>query len=122
MGVRMNALSVGLAFNVVVLVPVLAGLLAAPRAMDRAFGPGDAPARRILGCVYAAILAASLALLGAQAAGLAGADVPALTLFAVQIAYKLLTIPAVGLANPVVATNLLVVLVHAGSIAAWIMV
>ena len=105
-----------LPFNIVVLAPVLAGLAFAPGAMDRAFGP-DGPARRILGCVYLAIALASGALIVFRLQGADWTTLAAFTLFAVQIAYKTATVFAVGPRNPVVATNIVVVVVQVAAIA-----
>lgn len=105
-----------LAFNIVVLAPVLAGLAFGRGAMDRAFGP-DGPARRILACVYLAIALASGALIAFRLQGADWTALAAFTLFAVQIAYKTATVFAVGPRNPVVATNILVIVVQVAAIA-----
>ncbi|MEZ4451782.1 MAG: hypothetical protein R3B09_20130 [Nannocystaceae bacterium] len=106
-----------LAVNVLVLIPVLALLVADAPAMTRVFG-GDTPSRRLLACVYGAILAVSLALLvmivvvgHPQAAGWAQA------LLAVQVIYKGASVAAVGLRNPVIASNLAIAGLHAVTLA-----
>ncbi|WP_298435467.1 hypothetical protein [uncultured Jannaschia sp.] len=99
---------VSLALNVIVLVPVIWGLLAGSTGSDMAFG-GDAPARRILISVYLAILVASAVLLIAPAPWRA-AVVPGLLV--VQVAYKLITVPMLGIGHPVVAANLGIAAVH----------
>lgn len=96
--------------NVVVLVPVIWGLQTGTQ--DAAFGP-DAPARRILACVYAAILGLSAVLL-AWPAGRA-ALLPGL--LTVQVAYKLLTVPLLGIGHPVAVANLGIAAVHAVTLA-----
>ena len=104
--------TVSLLLNVLVLVPVTWGLLRDATGMSEPFGP-DSPARRILVSVYLAILAVSLVLLlipeGARAALVPG-------LLAMQVVYKLITVPLVGLRNPVVMTNLAIVAVHAATL------
>lgn len=98
--------------NILILFPVLFGLILRPDAMIPAFG-GDTDARRILTCLYATIALASFAGLSLMLLGqTALATQLGVTLFALQIVYKLLTFPIVGLQSPVVITNLLVVAVH----------
>lgn len=77
--------------------------------MDAAFGP-DSPARRILASVYVAIGAVSFYALIQLLAGQTEIAKPiGLTLFPLQIFYKLLTVRTVGLHSPVVRANLAVV-------------
>jgi hypothetical protein len=77
--------------------------------MDSAFGP-DAPARRILACVYVAIGVISIYALAQLALGRPDiATTIGLTLFPLQIIYKTLTAFAVGLQNAVVRANMGVV-------------
>ncbi|SFJ03974.1 hypothetical protein [Jannaschia pohangensis] len=98
---------ISLIVNIVVLVPVLVGLLSNSPGMADAFGP-DAAARRILVAVYLAIagLSAVLMVWGGGAALIPG-------LLVVQVVYKLLTVPLLGIGHPVVMANLGVVAVHA---------
>jgi hypothetical protein len=93
--------------NIAVLVPVLVGLVRGTKGMDGAFGP-DTPSRRILACVYATILLASLAALvfPDKAAEIAH------TLFPLQILYKILTLPALGLRHPVARANAAIAVLH----------
>ncbi len=101
------------AVNLLVLVPLLSAFAANPAGLDPVFGP-DTDARRILVCLYATLALASVT--GLVLWGLGAQDAArtlGLVLFSVQIAYKLMTVPAVGLASPVVLTNLAVVGVHA---------
>lgn len=105
-----------LALNIVILIPVILGLLSG--SMDVPFGP-DTDARRILTCAYGAIAFVSAGLIGLHVLGHVWAVPMTLALFSVQITYKLGTVVAVGLANPVVLTNLLVVLAQIAAIAAW---
>lgn len=87
-------------------------------AMAAVYGP-DSPARRILACLYATIALAS----GIALASHALTASPALSLriaavmFPLQIIYKLATVPAVGLRNPVVQSNVAIALLHTVSLA-----
>ncbi len=104
-------LLISLSLNILVLVPVLFALAANGRAAESAWG-ADTPARRILAAVYAAILVASVILLVAH---LLNRDVAgqAQALLGLQVVYKLLTAPLVGLRNPVVLSNLFIAAIHA---------
>ena len=105
-------LYVSLAANVLVLVPVTAGLWFDLPWTAAAYG-GDAPARRILLAVYLAILIGSLGLLLGCVCWRVLPEA-ALTLLGLQIVYKLLSSVTVGsLANPVVVSNLAIALLHA---------
>jgi hypothetical protein len=100
------------AANVLILIAVCAALFRGDAGMDGAFGP-DTPARRILACVYFAILVTSLYALIRAGFGAPHIAVQiAMVLFPLQIAYKLLTAIAVGLDNSVVVANLAVVALH----------
>lgn len=78
-------------------------------AMTDAFGP-DSPARRILACVYMAIGLVSIYGLIQIASGQPEiAATIGMTLFQLQIIYKLMTTATVGLQNVVVRANLGVV-------------
>lgn len=98
-----------LGLNIVILIPVISGLLSG--AMDSTFGP-DTDARRILTCVYIAIALASAVLIALNLMDHPWAVPMSFALFGVQIVYKLATTVAVGLASPVVLTNLCVVAVQ----------
>lgn len=102
--------------NLAVLGPLLTAFARKPTAMKAVFGD-DSDARRILVSVYAAIAGASIYGL---AQGVVGhreeAEATGLRLFSLQIAYKLLTVPLVGIQSPVVRTNLAVVAVHATTV------
>ena len=107
-------LLVSLFLNVLVLVPVLVVLAANGKAADYAWGP-DTSARRILAAIYAAILLTSLFLIAGQFLGhniLAWSQ----ALLAVQVIYKVLTVPFVGLRNPVVLSNLGIAIVHSATL------
>lgn len=113
-------LVLSLLLNVVVLVPVVAGLTTGATWAARAYGT-PSPARSILLAVYLAILGGSVALLLILAvvgpgAALLGA---AIALLALQIVYKVLTVATVRdrLRNPVVASNLAIAVVHAVTLA-----
>lgn len=106
-------LRLSLGVNILVLAPVLAGLLLGAARAASVFG-APSPARGILTAVYAAILAASAALLLMR-----DAAAPAAALLGVQVAYKLLTPLTVGtLRNPVVVANLGVAALHSATLAA----
>lgn len=104
-------LLLSLFLNVLVLVPVLAVLAANGKAAEYAWGP-DTSARRILAAIYTAILLASLFLIAGQFLDYA-ISAWSQALLAVQIIYKLLTVPFVGLRNPVVLSNIGIAIVHA---------
>jgi hypothetical protein len=108
-------LLVSLALNIMVLVPVLGVLAANGRAAEYAWG-SDTASRRILAAIYAAILFASVFLLVGH---LLKYDVIAWAqaLLCIQIVYKILTAPFVGLRNPVVVSNLGIAIVHAITLA-----
>ncbi|MFL4469791.1 hypothetical protein ACERZ8_07895 [Tateyamaria armeniaca] len=101
-----------LILNVVILAPVIWSLSFRGAGMDVAFG-ADTPARRILACVYGSIALLSIGLIVLHSAAHPWAIPMTLALFAVQIIYKAATLWAVGVANPVVMTNMLVIVVQA---------
>jgi len=104
-------ITVSLALNIAVLVPVCYGLLTRAGWADAAYGP-DTPARGILLSVYLAILLGSAALLLKPIPAMVAA------LLAVQIVYKLTTPFTVGsISNPVVLSNLGIAAVHALTLA-----
>ena len=108
------------AANVLILIAVCTALWRGDTGMDDAFGP-DSPARRILACVYFAILLTSLYAL--IRAGFGASHIAlqiALVLFPLQIIYKLATAFAVGIDNPVVVTNLAVVALHTATLIAML--
>lgn len=95
-----------LALNVVVLLPVCAGVVCDAGWARACYGP-DSPARRILLSVYLAIGVVSVGLL------LVRRPVPAAALLLVQVTYKLTTPLTVGtFTNPVVASNLGIAAFH----------
>ncbi len=100
-----------LILNVGILLPVLWSIHTNSAGIKVALGP-DTQARRILACVYCAIALTSVGLIALHAAEHVWALPMTLALFAVQASYKLGTLWAVGLGNPVTKTNLLVVLVQ----------
>ena len=104
-------LVVSLVLNIAVLIPVLVVLAVNGRAAEGAWGP-KTPARGITAAVYAAILVASCGLLALYLAGVA-VLAWAQSLLAVQVIYKTLTVPFVGLRNPVVLSNIPIAVVHA---------
>ncbi len=81
-------------------------------AQSRPFG-ADAPARRILACLYTAIAALSIV-----AVAYAPFLIPIVTiLFPLQILYKLLTVFAVqNIKNPIVISNVLIAILHSISL------
>lgn len=101
-----------LAFNIIVLTPVVTVLLLGFLPADQVFGPVT-EGRQILTSIYIAIAVVSAALIAMHLLSLPWAMPMSVALFAVQITYKLITVPMVGLSNPVVITNLVVVVVQA---------
>ncbi len=101
-----------LSFNVIVLTPVVTILLLGLGPADQAFGQVT-EGRQILTSIYIAIAVVSAALIAMHLMSLPWAMPMSVALFAVQITYKLITVPMVGLSNPVVITNLVVVVVQA---------
>lgn len=108
-------LVISLLLNIVVLVPVLVVLSRNGPAATRAWGV-DTPARRILAAIYAAILLGSIGLLALMAFG-TGILAWAQALLAIQITYKILTVPFAGLRNPVVLSNIAIAIVHSVTLA-----
>ena len=105
-------LVLSLAVNILILIPVLGGLLRQRAATQAAFGP-DSVARRILACLYGTILVTSGGILGLLAIGsVETARIAGATLLSLQVIYKLATVPAVGLHNPVAVTNLAIAVLH----------
>lgn len=102
-----------LVLNLVILIPLVAALLTGSAGMDASFGTVT-DARRILTCIYAAIAVVSAGLIALHVIEHPRALPMTVALFAVQITYKLTTVPMVGLASPVVVTNLVVVAVQVG--------
>jgi len=109
----------GLSHSVnVIIVTVIPVLIArdAP-AMTACYGP-DSDARRILACLYATIaIASALALVGQASGNTALSIAIASVLFPIQIAYKLMTLAAVGWHNPVVKSNLAIAMLHTATFA-----
>ena len=100
-------ITLSLALNILVLVPVTYGLATSATWAQEAYGAAS-PARGILLAVYLAILAGSAALL------LKPIPAAVAALLAIQIVYKLLTPMTVGtLGNPVVVSNLAIAAFHA---------
>lgn len=105
-------LTISLSLNILVLLPVVAGLIGDARWTRAAFGVRS-PARGILTSVYLAILVASVVLLILNLTAPGRATGPALGLLAVQVIYKVLSPLLVGDAgNPVVRSNLAIAAVH----------
>jgi hypothetical protein len=100
-----------LAVNIFVLVPVVSVLLLNIPQAEIGFGPVT-DSRLILSSIYMAIAIVSAGLIVMHLKRLSWAMPMSVGLFAVQITYKLITIPMVGLSNPVVITNLIVVAVQ----------
>ena len=100
-----------LAFNVIVLVPVISVLMLGLSPADQVFGP-ITEGRQILTSIYIAIAIVSVALIAMHLKQMAWAMPMSVALFAVQITYKITTVPMVGILNPVVITNLVVVAVQ----------
>jgi hypothetical protein len=102
--------------NLAILIPLIWAFALRPAQMDPAFGP-DSDARSILFCLYGTIALVSVVCLVLLAANMQATALNiSMTLFAMQIAYKLATVPVVGLQSPVVMTNLVVVAVHTATL------
>lgn len=104
--------ALSLIVNVLVLFPVLIGLLSKSDRMAAVFG-GDAPARRILTSIYLEIALLSAAMLVAPEATRL-AFVPGL--LSVQVVYKVITVPMLGLRHPVALSNLAIAGLHAATL------
>ena len=105
-------LTLSLVLNAVIVFPVSIALFQDRPGMEAAFG-AQSDARSILASVYLAIGLVSAAAIAGLAAGWGEIIRPmAIGLLTMQIVYKIITVWSVGLASPVVQTNLLVVLVH----------
>jgi hypothetical protein len=113
-----RAVIFALCFNIIVLVPVVTALMVFPVPAEHGFGPLTS-GRLILTSIYISIALVSGALIVMHRQRLNWAMPMSVALFAVQITYKLITVPLVGLGNPVVITNLLVVVVQ--SFALWLL-
>ena len=100
-----------LALNIFILLPVLGMLMFNPSQADATFGP-PTDGRLILTSVYMAIALISAILMVMHFKHMAWAVPMTVALFCVQITYKLITVPMVGLSSPVVITNLVVVVVQ----------
>jgi hypothetical protein len=96
--------------NLLVLVPLLAGLTFSAGRLAPVFGP-DSPSRRLLACVLATVALASAA---ALAQPHKAADI-AHTLLPLQVLFSLLALPALGLRHPVALSGLFVAAVHAAT-------
>ena len=108
----MTMLTISLLVNAMIVLPVSYGMLSGQAGMDAAFGATSA-ARQILASVYLAIGLVSVAGLAGLAFGQSQHVVPmAAGLLVMQVTYKLITIVTVGLASPVVVTNIAVIVVH----------
>ena len=105
----MTLFAISFAANVAITFAVSFGIWRDLPRMGQAYGP-DSPARRILMCIYLAIGLVSLYALVQMGLGRAEvAQAIGVTLFPLQIVYKLLTAWAVSPAHPVVIANLGVV-------------
>lgn len=100
-----------LSLNIAILAPVVWALGSGSPGMDVALGP-KTDARLILTCVYGAIAMASIALIALHSVAHPWAIPMTLALFGVQISHKLTTIWVVGVSNPVVMTNIVVIVVQ----------
>jgi hypothetical protein len=94
--------------NILVLVPICAGLILNLASMNAVFGP-KTTARQILLCMYLTILAASIALLALKFQPQAFVQ----ALFSMQIAYKLLSVVIISdKKTPVLWFNLVIAIFH----------
>jgi hypothetical protein len=106
-----QAVIFSLAVNIFILFPVVSILLLNLSQAETGFGPVT-DGRLILTSIYMAIAIVSGGLIAMHLKRLSWAMPMSVALFSVQITYKLITIPMVGLSNPVVITNLLVVAIQ----------
>lgn len=114
----MVLLSLSHLVNVIVVTAISLLIARNVPAMTACYG-SDSAARRILACLYATIAIVSAAALAGQASGNLAASISiAGILFPMQIAYKLMTLPAVGWHNPVVKSNLAIALLHTATLSA----
>lgn len=104
-------LHASLVLNIIVLTPLLWALSQDTSGMSEAFGP-DSPARRILSAVYFAILLMSIGLLGGLVFSERDVVPHVVALLVMQVIYKVTTAVVLGVAHPVVVTNLLISAVH----------
>lgn len=109
-------IAASLILNLIILVPVTTALMRQRAGMDIVFG-SDTPARRILLSVYLAIAVLSALLLWGVVAQNDLATIYVQSLLVMQIIYKVLTIPLVGLPNTVVRFNIAVAVFHSVSLA-----
>ncbi len=93
-----------LILNLIILIPVVTALVSQNDGMQAVYGP-PSDARRILTCLYAAIALVSAGLLVLHVSAHPWALPMTAALFGVQMVYKTMTVPAVGLASPVVKAN-----------------
>lgn len=102
-----KVISLSLALNIAVLLPVCLGLMLDTAWATRAFGPRT-PGRSILVAMYGAILVVSMALLAWPEPRIV------IGVLLMQITYKPLTVLTLGrLRHPVVLSNLVIAVVHA---------
>lgn len=109
----MLLIPLSLILNILITFTVTLAIWQDHAAMTEVYGP-DTPARRILACLYAAIGIVSLyALIQLPLGNSETTRTIVLTLFPLQILYKLLTAAALWIAHPVVLVNLAVVVLLA---------
>ena len=113
----MTLFAISFVANALITFAVSFGIWQDQPGMTDAYGP-DSPARRILMCVYLAIGLVSLYALSQMGLGrMELARTIGLTLFPLQILYKLLTVWAVSPQHPVVIANICVVVLLAVTLA-----
>ena len=100
-----------LALNVVILLPVVTAMLTGFPYDPIHLGP-TTDGRLILTSIYASIAIVSAMLIVFHMKNKSWAVPMTVAMFCVQIVYKLITVPLVGLDNPVVMANLFVVVVQ----------
>ena len=124
--VKQVLLCIAMGLNALVLIPVLVMMTRNGKRSVRAYGE-DTAAKRILACIYGAILVVSAALfvliimdnspytplaLSTSPVPPGAASYWAQSLLGVQITYKLCTTFAVGFKNPVVISNVCIAAFH----------
>lgn len=100
-----------LALNVIILTPIVSGFLTGFPFVSKSLGPLT-DGRLVLTSVYAAIAIVSAMLIAVHLRGSEWAVPMTVAMFAVQIVYKAITVPLVGIASPVVMANVFVIFVQ----------
>lgn len=100
-----------LALNVIILAPIVSGFLTGVPFVSASLGPLT-DGRLVLTSVYASIALVSAMLIAMHLRGSDWAIPMTVAMFTVQIVYKAITVPLVGIASPVVIANVFVIIVQ----------